>query len=86
MHIIVICPNCKDQVIIEQLNCCIFRHGIKKETFENINPHAPRDECEFLKDNDMIYGCGKPFKVIEEFINENNQIIKKYVAILCDYI
>jgi hypothetical protein len=27
-NIIVICPTCKEPVLIEKLNCCIFRHAI----------------------------------------------------------
>ena len=27
---IVECPHCKNPVLIEKLNCCIFRHGILK--------------------------------------------------------
>jgi hypothetical protein len=80
MDIIIFCPHCKEQVLIEQLNCCIFRHGIKKNNFENINPHASKEECDYLINNNLIYGCGKPFKVIED------NITKKYIAIICDYI
>ena len=26
-EIIVFCPHCQDPIVIEKLNCCIFRHG-----------------------------------------------------------
>ena len=32
MEPIIICPNCNEFIIIEKLNCGIFRHGIIKET------------------------------------------------------
>ena len=27
IHLIVKCPHCEEFVLIEKLNCCIFRHG-----------------------------------------------------------
>ena len=76
--LIVICPHCNDFVVIKELNCCIFRHGIYKNSCEQINPHANKIECDYLKKNDFIYGCGKPFKII---ISNENIIVEK-----CDYI
>lgn len=73
-QLIVICPHCNDPVIIEELNCCIFRHGVKKDSYQPINPHAPKHVCDYLVENNLIYGCGKPFKVINE------------KAEICDYI
>ena len=67
-------PYCKDWIIIEQLNCCIFRHGVFKSNLTQINPHLSKLECNKLKEQDLIFGCGKPFKII------NN------IAIECDYI
>lgn len=72
------CPHCGEYVIIEQVNCAIFRHGIIKTTMAQINPHLRKAQCDKLKDLDLIYGCGKPFMVI----NENNE----WEAIECDYI
>jgi hypothetical protein len=73
-QLIVICPHCGDQLMIEELNCCIFRHGIIKNTLEQINPHAVKKECDYLFENNLIYGCGKPFKIVDN------------KAIICDYI
>ena len=78
-EIIVKCPHCKIKIIIESINCGIFRCGIHKNTFEQIQPHLSKLECDYLSENKLIYGCGKPFQL---FINENN----KYVANICDYI
>lgn len=78
IHIILSCPHCDDFVLIEQLNCCIFRHGILKKSNKQINPHAPKELCDYYIRNNKIYGCGKPYKIIIE----NN----KYKAIKCDYI
>ena len=72
------CPHCDGYVRIEELNCCIFRHGIYKNTNEQIDPHASKEICDALVKNGEIYGCGKPF--IIKKINNN------YHALKCDYI
>jgi DNA-directed RNA polymerase subunit RPC12/RpoP len=67
------CPHCKQKIWIEELNCGIFRCGVLKETNEQIPPHASKEECEaYLQKG--IYGCGKPFQIIEGKV------------IVCDYI
>ena len=60
---IICCPSCKEFIIIEKLNCGIFRHGILKSDGSQINPHASKEECIYLKNNDLIIGCGSPFKI-----------------------
>jgi len=71
---IVTCPHCNEFVMIEELNCCIFRHAIYKTTFQQVNPHASKEECERLVQEESVYGCCKPFKIV------NNE------AVECDYI
>ena len=63
---IVICPNCKDPIIIQKINCGIFRHGVFKKTGKQLNPHLFQSTCEYLFNSKMIYGCGKPFKIIKK--------------------
>ena len=63
---IVICPHCKDPIIILNINCGIFRHGTYRQTGKQLNPHLFQSTCEYLFKNDMIYGCGKPFKIIQK--------------------
>jgi hypothetical protein len=60
---IVQCPNCSIYIEVLQLNCQIFRCGILKETMQQIPPHSSKDVCDKLKEDDLIFGCGKPFKV-----------------------
>jgi hypothetical protein len=74
----VTCPHCLSLVLIEKLNCKIFRHGVFIENGKQIDPHLPKNVCENLFNNKKIYGCGKPFKIILED--------KKYIAVICDYI
>jgi hypothetical protein len=78
MDNIIECPHCKAFIIIKELNCKIFRHGIYKNNYEQVNPHAPKDVCDELVNNELVYGCCKPFQIIEE----NG----KYNAVICDYI
>ena len=75
---VVFCPNCKEPVIIEQINCGIFRHGVKKSDGQQMAPHLNKEECEKLIKQNLIYGCGKPFQI--EIINGNIEIK------ICDYI
>ena len=78
LNLIITCPHCNNPVLIEQLNCKIFRHAVLKNTNQQINPRASKDECNKYISNDLVYGCGKPFKIIEY-----NQ---QYKAEICDYI
>ena len=75
-----ICPHCKEDIIVlkNELNCKIFRHAVFKSNYKPIDPHATKQECQRLIDNHLIYGCGKPFIIIE---SEN-----EYKVEICDYI
>lgn len=74
------CPHCNMyiQVSKKQFNCKIFRCGIFKKNYKQINPHMKKNKCDYLVENNLIYGCGKPFKII------NND--KSFITIKCDYI
>ena len=77
--IIVQCPHCKCYIEIIELNCRIFRCGILKTDFSQINPHLPKTECDAMKKENKIYGCGKPFRI---FQNESHALCVEK----CDYI
>jgi len=77
-ELIVLCPHCKEFIIIQELNCCIFRHGILKNTGEQIDPHTNKEECETLKEKGLLFGCGKPFKILIQD--------EKVMVEICDYI
>lgn len=77
--IVVECPHCKDPIIIEKLNCRIFRHGTLISNGQQINPHESKETCDNLVQNNLIYGCSKPFQIIE---NEEGTL----VAVICEYI
>ena len=48
------CPHCKELVLIEQLNCCIFRHGILIESGKQIDPHASKELCDYYIEKNKI--------------------------------
>ena len=69
---IINCPHCDMSILIEEMRCGIFRCGMYKESFKQVDPHLSKAECEKL--GDTIYGCSKPFQI------KNNEVVK------CDYI
>ena len=75
---VVICPHCKESIIIEEINCAIFRHAVLKINNQQINPHSSKDICDSLIEKKLIYGCGKPFQLIKK---DN-----KLEAVICEYI
>jgi hypothetical protein len=83
-HIVLACPHCHEYVLIylKELNCRIFRHGVYKETLQQIDPHMSKDMCNQLLEKNLIHGCGKPFQVIEKKINNKTE----YNSIICDYL
>ena len=80
-YIVKKCPHCQDFLFlsISGLNCRIYRHGVYKDSLEQIDPHMKKEECDRLVANDLIYGCAKPFKIIDK--NKT-----AYEIIKCDYI
>lgn len=78
-NFVIECPHCKEFVLIEVTNCCIFRHGVLKETGIQIDPHSSLELCTHYVDNNKIYGCGKPFQLV---LNDKQEV----VAVVCGYI
>lgn len=80
MDLELICPHCNNFVIVntKDINCGIFRHAVYIKDMKPINPHETKENCDELVKNNLVYGCGKPFKII--------QIDNKYFVEICDYI
>ena len=75
-YIIVICPHCNNyiQILKKDFNCKIFRHGVFKRTYRQIDPHLSKNECDRLVQLDLIIGCAKPFKLViknNQYTTEN---------------
>lgn len=79
---IIQCPHCQEFVIIQELNCKIFRHGIYKNTGEQIPPHSPKEDCDRFVLENKIYGCGKPFKIVVLEGQDNKNL---WCVEICDY-
>jgi len=75
---IVVCPHCKEFIIIQEINCGIFRHGTLHDG-NQIEPHAPKEQCDAYVIQKVIYGCGRPFKIVKK----DDQTFE---AVACDYI
>ena len=74
------CLHCNDEFVVNQndFNCMIFRHAVYKDSMQPINPHLNKNDCDMLFTNNMIYGCGKPLRIVQ--INDTFNIE------ICDYI
>ncbi len=83
LNILLKCPHCQEIVEIVEIACAIFRHGVLKSNLEQINPHSSKEECNKLIEDDLIYGCGKPFKIIQITNSEN---VISYELVVCEYI
>ena len=57
-HIIVMCPHCNDFILIEELNCCIFRHGVFIKNNKQMDQHASEELCNYYikKKKYMVVG------------------------------
>ena len=57
------CPWCKINIEVISVDCGIFRCGIIKSTYKQIPPHSNKERCDGLLENDLIFGCGRPFHI-----------------------
>ena len=60
--LIISCPHCNQPILIDKLNCRIFRHGIFKRNGKQIHPHSSKELCDFYTKEGLIYGCGRPIR------------------------
>ncbi len=70
------CPNCNVMCQVPQceIRCTIFRHANFKKDMSFVPPHASKEECDRWIKDDIVWGCGKPFKF------DGTRVIK------CDYV
>ena len=76
MEIYIECPHCLQIMELPkaEINCAIYRHGVFKHTMKQIDPHTPKELCDEYKRRDIIYGCGKPFKITGDLSGGNVQV------------
>jgi hypothetical protein len=71
------CPHCGLKIVVpkNEINCTIFRHGALKVDLEKqMYQHLPEFECKRMKEEDLIYGCGKPFRFDGNSVQKCNYI------------
>jgi len=61
---IVRCPHCSCYVDIIEVNCGIFRHCIYKDG-KQFYQHSTKELCDTAIEQNLVYGCGKPFRIID---------------------
>jgi hypothetical protein len=73
------CPNCELEIIVHknELFCQIFRHGVFKNTYEQVDPHLCKEACDRLVKEEKVLGCCRPFEIIKK-----NKVM---FAVKCDY-
>jgi hypothetical protein len=84
-YIVFKCPHCQTDensqyyiiVYLNEINCAIFRHGVYKDSGNQISPHTSKNECDKLAKENKIVGCGKPYEIVK--INTEYKIQK------CEY-
>lgn len=63
-YIIFECPHCSEyiQVYRNEFFCKVFRHGVFKSNYQQINPHLSQEECDKYLQEGTIFGCSYQFK------------------------
>jgi hypothetical protein len=80
-NIIIECPHldCGQMCEIVEMNCKIFRCGVYKHNFKQIDPHLPKDVCMKLTETGAIYGCGKPFQIVQDISGGITVVVCQYI-------
>ena len=57
------CPHCSllCEVPRNEIRCTIFRHANFIHNMSFVPPHASKEECDRWIEENLVYGCGKPF-------------------------
>jgi len=70
------CPHCKSLILLHECKIGgmnILRHGVLKENKQLILPHLSNKIVLKLVQNNLIYGCGKLYK-ITRIVQKNGHI------------
>lgn len=79
------CPHCGCFIQIREINCAIFRHGVYKQTGQQIDPHLPKADCDRLVATGALYGCGRPFRLKRKGGGVTASP-EEWIAEICEYI
>jgi hypothetical protein len=75
------CPHCEGIIVVSEneVNCKIFRHCVMKSNWQQVNPHASKEECNMLSSMKLVYGCCQPFRL--DVLSDGSAYAEK-----CDWI
>ena len=61
------CPHCQGHIVVveKDVKCGIFRHAVYRCSGEPVPPHAPKAVCEQLVADAKVFGCAKPFRLVQ---------------------
>jgi hypothetical protein len=57
-----------------------------KANYQQIDPHLPKVQCDQLVADSLIFGCGKPFRLVPKDSSKQLTLDAMYDVIVCDYI
>jgi hypothetical protein len=97
MDYVFICKHCEEPFVVSHVdfNCRILRHGVYKRDMKHIPPHASKEDCDALVRDGLIYGCGRPLKIVEtatttttttSTTTSTDAKSPTYDVVICDYI
>ena len=68
MEVVVHCPHCRlpASITSQEIDAGAIYHGVMKKNGHKIQKRIPPEWVQYLKSNDLIYGCGKPFMVLRK--------------------
>ena len=60
------CPHCDDWTVMKEseLNCRRAIHAVMKDSYAQVNPHAPGALCEQLLREEKVLGCCKSIEIV----------------------
>ena len=67
-EMVIMCPYCGLVSEIEQINCGVFRCGYYCNSLLQIPPHLSEEEGNRLVKEKKIYGCSRPFKIVDGLV------------------
>jgi hypothetical protein len=82
------CPWCdNDDFLVHttrrSISCTIYRHGVFKKNHFQIQPHLTEEKCKTLIENEEIYGCAKPIRIIIVKDTKTEELV--YYFQKCEY-
>ncbi len=94
MDYVFTCKHCQEPFVVSgnDFNCRILRHGVYKHNMEHIPPHASKEECDALVRDGLIFGCGRPLRIIDTTTTTTTTDANVqspppiYDVVVCDYI